>query len=498
MEDNKVEKDDAVYHLVIYGDGAAGPGNPGPTGAGVHGYLYRDEDIITGENGLKLRDTPPDKNIPTTKGYVLEPHLPRVLLDITVKKVVPKIYFDAIIPYDIYSTNNVGEMVASTYPVEYFLENTDLKIKSINYKTDSQYVIDSYKKLGSDINKSWKYNGAKNTPQLEQMDRLIDIFNGSGIEFKTVKVPGHSLIFGNELSDKLAVTGRLKMVEGDVQPKMSVVTDKYWKPKVVKHPLLRVKDIYFTHHDLSSVGKGLYAIMEYELDVEVGKLSSETMFGVVKLKEPIPELETVIDLDKKINENRSTLSSINMGVYYSQLFQRYYGGFGTTALTPNKSGNGVNVINMNDRPLTKVVTPQGLAKNALDKTLELKPVIQRYRDYIKTGEVDGDFTFIDITDLIFAEGKNKLDILLPMSEKYVKFKHTSKEGKELELTIALGRELIDRNSLKQLEKLAPKIYVEVREVSKRCLYFNTIVDVTATGDIGIYSNFYSSMYIIKD
>lgn len=487
-----------AYHLIYYSDGATGPGNPGPTGAGAHGYLYTDEDIITEENGLKLRDTPPDKNIPTTKGYIMEAHLPKVLLDVTVKKVVPRIYFDAIIPYDMRSTNNVGEIIGSVFPISYILEQAGLNIISINNKTDSQYVIDIYKKLVKDTSKSWKNNGTKNLIHLEEMDRLSMMFDALGIEFKTVKVPGHSLIFGNEISDKLAVTARLKMVEGDTTAQISLVTDKYWKPKITKHPLLRVKNVYFAHHELNSVGKGVYSVMEYDIDVEVGKLSSETMFGLVVLKEPEPDLERVIAMDKKINKNHSMLSSVDMSVFYNQLFHRYGKDFGDTALTTNKNGNGVNIINMAERPLSKIMVPQGLAKTGLDKTLELKPTISRYRKFQETGECEADYSYIDITDLIYKEAKNRLEIILPMNEKYLKFNHTISTGRDVELTIALGRELIDRNSLKQLEKLQPKIFVEVREASKKCLYFNTIVDVTGTGDIAAYTNFYSSMFVIKD
>lgn len=490
------EKKELEYHLVLYGDGATS-NNPGPTGSGVHGYAYTDEDIITEENGLKLRDLPPLKNIPTTKGYVLSPHLPKLKVDKTVKEVVPRLYIDEIIPYDMNSTNNVGEIVASIQTVKYFIEHTDLNIKSVNYKTDSEYVIGIFKRVQNDMTRAWDDEKTKNLEFYYQIEHISKLFRELGIEFRTVKVPGHSLILGNEMSDKLAVTARLALVRGITESKLIVTEGKYWKPKVNKHPLLRVKDIYFAHHELATAGKGVYSVLDYDLEVEVGKLSSETMFGLIVLKEPDEHIEKIINYDKLINKNHSSLSSLSLSVLYGQPYQHYGLKFGDMTLTPNRAGNGINVINMKDTPLTSIMVPQGLAKTSYDRTLNLRGTMDRYREFIKSGKLVDKYSYIDITDLIFQQGPKRLEIKLPMSEKYIKFNHTTSFGKEVEMTIALGRELIDRNSLKQLEKLQPKIYVEVCEASKKCLNFNTIVDMGATGDIGVYTNFYSSTFIIK-
>ena len=484
----KIEEitEDTLFTAVLYTDGACA-GNPGFYGSGVHGYIYRDEDIE-----VKNTDKAPANNIITTIGYTNKPINANNKL---AKLVKPFNYINAMFSfgYEI-GTNNVAEIVATTKMLEYLIEH-EYNFKHIIIKTDSSYVEGIYHKLIHKEATSYNYKevpGLKNAEYYEIIDKLIDKLNLTDTKLTLKKVKGHSDDMGNNLADSLAVTGRLigrNGIEGDYVKFYSGV--KYWKPTIVKHPFLRVNQLFFTHQDRKTIGENKYVIMDYDIDIEVGKKTHGAMFGLIELnKLNSKDIENILQIDKDISKGLSTLTSVDMTVYYSQFHKVYKELCGDLVYT--NRGNHLEV--MGDIPIVSPVFPQGLAKASLDKALTLNETLDRYKEYREGKLLDSEeLYYVDITELIYDISGKKPKILLDGKDKFLKVK-IDVNNKPLTLTIPLKRELVDRNTLKQLEKNEPKVFIEVNVINKNTFTYNSIVDI---GDeIGVYTNFYTTTTVI--
>ncbi len=478
--------ENTLFTAVLYTDGACS-NNPGFYGSGVHGFIYRDEDIE-----VKSNDKPPANNSITTIGYTNKPLNSNNKL---VRLVKPFNYINAMFSfgYEI-ATNNVAEIVATTKILEELISH-EYNFKHIIIKTDSTYVEGIYHKLQHKEAISYNYKevpNLKNAEYYEIIDNLIDRLNANGTKLTLRKVKGHSDNLGNNLADSLAVTARLSGengVEGDYVKFYEGA--KYWKPTIVKHPFLRVNQLFFTHHDRNIIGVNKYIIMDYDIDIEVGKKTSGTMFGLIELnKDNSKDIENILNIDKEASKGLSTLTSVDMSVMYSQ-FHKVYKELCNDLVYTNKNSH---LEVMGTVPIVSPVFPQGLAKASLDKALTLNETMNRYKDYRDEKITDTDTLFyVDITEYVYDISGKKPKILLDGKDKFLKVK-IDVNNKPLTLTIPLKRELVDRNTLKQLEKNEPKIFVEVNVVNDKTLTYNTIVDI---GDeIGVYTNFYTTNTII--
>lgn len=484
----KIEEieEDTLFTAVVYTDGACSP-NPGFGGSGAHGFIYRDEDIE-----LKNTDKAPANNIITTIGYTNKPLNSNNKL---ARQVKPFNYINAMFTfgYEV-STNNIAEIVATTKILEYLLDH-EYNFKHIIIKTDSVYVERIYHKLIHKEAMSYNYKEVpdlKNAEYYEIIDKLLDRCIECNTKVTLKKVKGHSDDMGNNLADSLAVTGRLtsaKGIEGDYVKLYS--GNKYWKPTITKHPLLRVNQLFFTHHDRKTIGENKYIIMDYDIDIEIGKKTHGAMFGLIELnKQNSKDIENILHIDKDISKGLSTLTSVDMSAFYSQ-FHHVYKELCDDLVYTNRN---THLEVMGDIPIVSPVYPQGLAKASLDKALTLNETLDRYKEYKTEKLLDSDTLFyVDITEHIYDISGKKPKILLDGKDKFLKV-NIDVNGKPLTLTIPLKREIVDRNTLKQLEKNEPKVFIEVNVVNSKTLTYTTIVDI---GDeLGVYTNFYTAATII--
>ena len=144
--------------------------------------------------------------------------------------------------------------------------------------------------------------------------------------------------------------------------------------------------------------------------------------------------------------------------------------------------------------LVAPVFPQGLAKASLDITLGLQENLDRYKLY-KAGKYENNDAqfFLDITEHIYEVSEKKHTIKIPTKDKTLNLV-IQVNGKDKKLVIPFNREIVHRNVLKQLEKLKPKVYLDVSVNRDKSFKYATIIDVD--GELGIYTNFYTAMTLL--
>jgi len=231
--------------------------------------------------------------------------------------------------------------------------------------------------------------------------------------------------------------------------------------------------------------------MDYDTEIEVGKMTNGAMFGVIELTdENAKGIEEIIDIDTDFKNGLSILSAIDLTAYYSQfhLVSKELGG--NTIYTNRK--NHVEI--MFTMPIITPVSPQGLAKASLTTSLTLYKTMDSYKAY-KAGSITNtdDLFYIDITDVIYDTTGKKYILKLDGNVKVIKIPVTVL-GKDITLTIPLKREIVDRNTLKQMEKDKPIVLVEVTVVNSKTITYNTIIDLHR--EIGVYTNFYTTTVLL--
>ena len=469
-------KEEPLYTAVVYSDGSAGPSNPGWIGSGVHGYLYKDDDIKD-----KLNDAP-NGYLTCTKGYV------KVDLAKNLTKVLPSYYINGMFTLDRIATNNVAEARAMTIVTRKLLES-DIRLKKIYIKTDSSYAKGIFDRLIMDEYKLEELSLRPNSDIWFEVLDLLKELSKNNIEIEIIKVLGHSDVLGNIITDSLANLARYNSERNVIGDFFKITpNNKYWKPNIKKEPFLNVKSLFFNHAD-RDINPYRYVIMDYNTTNEIGTNDNSALFGLIYTKGQFTEIEEVLDLDKQLCNHNYTLSELNMSTFYSQEYNYFKEHFGDMVYKPNKRETGFDIF---DLPLT-FSTFQGLAKVAFNRTLELDTTYKNFITF-QAGDETPNSEFIDITNLIYKDNeKGKRNCFLGQNEKFLNYTYNH-NGKDVKVTLSLGTELPNRNILKNIEKEVKNVYLEIVKKDK---ILQTNVIVVTEDIIGVYTNFFTRNIITK-
>ncbi len=465
-----------LYTAVCYTDGSTGPSNPSWTGSGMHGYLYKDEDIKE-----KLNDAP-NGYVMCTKGYV------KIDLAKNLTKVLPSYYINGLYTYDHIATNNFGEGKAITTTIKKLLES-DIGLKKIYIKTDSSYAKGIFDRLIMDEYKIEELSLRPNSDiWFEALDLLKELAKNN-IDIEIIKVLGHSDVLGNIITDSLANLARYNSERNVIGEFFKITPNqKYWKPNIKKEPFLNVKSLFFNHAD-REVNPYRYVIMDYNTSNEIGTNDNSALFGLIYTKGQFADIEEVLDLDKELCNHNYTLSELNMSTFYSQEFNYFKEHFGDMVYKPNKRETGFDIF---ESPLT-FSTFQGLAKVAFNRTLELDTTYKSFITHQAGDETPGR-EYIDITNLIYKDNeKGKRNCFLNQNEKFLNYVHKHND-KDVKVTLSLGTELPNRNILKNIEKEVKNVYLEIVQKDK---ILQTNIVVVTEEIIGVYTNFFTRNIITK-
>jgi ribonuclease HI len=495
---------DVAHGMMIYADGGANP-NPGPTGWGIHGFLYSDAKPKKGSgNGGWLL---------TQKGYVAKSE---AALKGGVAEVTPVHYVDgygSILADQVKKpTNNVGELMAATRALEHGL-NYD--IKRILVTTDSEYVRQGME--GWVV--GWQRNGwVKATGEpvanveiwkelVATKQQLID----RGVDVKFAWVKGHNKHLGNEIADKHATLGVLLSQQGIFKNETTTsAAEGYWKYDSERHPMLANRRMYF--NTVAQYQKpGEYYLGEHGTEDDLlGKRISDGAYSVVRIKEPDVAIEMVRNYTTELACGMDSIVMARLDQLFSAETHKEITRYGTTAMPRAKPYRlDLNCLDEEPgpghkrKPLTRECRPPKLAMRAVEALSDLIDKLQMY--------LSGDpfITTTDLTGILYETRdkpvgkKGETVSTIELREQYVvgfaalevQANYRVGEGvAQVPITLTLGIDLLNRNSLKRLEKRHPKVTLITWLESSQAFRYATVVE--ADGDVGIWAGVYSNLRMV--
>lgn len=468
---------------VFYADAGAKP-NPGFAGWGIHGYLYNTEPPKKG-SGNAL-------NLLTGAGYVtkVEAKLEKPI------EVTPITYVDGFsaLPN---MTNNAGEVVAATKAMEIGLERD---VKHITIRTDSKYVVvGATDYLPKWVNNNWVKADGQPVANTEFWKSMYDTMNKLKEKDITVNlewIRGHNGNLGNCLADNYATIGRRLANENIVRGTVAYSpAEGYWNEVHERHPFIHHSCSYLTTAMAADITGEYYLGHHGKEDDLVGKRDADGAYAYVQLKEVDEYIELVKAKTRACATRDDNLILCRLDKLYEKSVLARLKYFGEDCLyRPNKKLLSLNISEekFDEEPITTELNPPRIAVRAVESLNMLKGLLLDWRNNPNT-----ELVATDITSLLYEKdekGVNRLKACyttgftaLPVKAHY----GSPHNPQPVDLTLAVGLDLPERNSLKKLEKLNPTVKVITWREADKAIRYAGIVE--AGGDYGIWAAFYSNL-----
>lgn len=471
--------------MVLYCDGSSRP-NPGFIGAGIHGYAYNKEVPKKG-TGLPTHSL-------TKEGYIDNKDIPKEQN----KVVTPLMYYNCAGSFDFQSTNNVAELLATHVAIRLALL---CNVKKLHIKTDSEYVIKVLTKFAAIwVKSNWlKRDGTPVSNQDFIKDILVSVaeMQEKNIKFDLEWVKGHSTHIGNIAADKLANIGsefsRQKKIGINVQEHPP---EGYWKQETTRHPFLCHPRAYFTS-DNTDIIEGMYFIGNHGKDDDfVGRPEVDNAMAVIFIKNKEEVLDIIINHCKTIAGSQSRFFFARLDSIYTKNRDKDIVEYKEGTLIVEDTSKRLDIISADEVELVRDLQPLRLSERAFTCLSDLMERLNRHMQ-------DNDFPRTVVTDITsnFYENTRKIvknveTISFQLHKKYIVGYRSEKitiknEKGEIPVIFTLGIDLPDRNALKRLESLSPKIKVLSWMESDHCMRYATVI-TTGAGDYSIWSGFYSN------
>lgn len=526
----------AKQSVVIYSDGGCNPNPGGPSGYGLHGYFYIDEEP---KKGIGLGDV-----FATATGYRAKSQnygTSDKEQGLTKEPVTVVSYIDGYGAIGA-GTNNLAELSGAIAAFEYVL---DYAVKEIKLICDSRYVLDGLTKHSKSwIRNNWKTSTGepvKNQQQWKRLLELQDMLIQRGVAIYTFWTKGHSTLnssIGNVTADKLATMGveysrramtkskptfafsnTMTIQRGSETPVVNTIlsgnsegvsfrqieqspVDGYWKNEVERHPLLCLKKLYFNTLKEHTVPNVFFMGNQDNSDITLGTRSSYGAFGVVHIKTPDPALVELINSQQYSGIFNERLVVLELGQFYNPSFQRDLQNYGDMAysITPDSANakthdRGV-LCEEFDPPANSYRAATALS-SLYDELVEIEA--REFKGF--TGTVVN-----EITDVLYEDKevtkKGATTVVTALNPKYnvgfanlkVKVKYDSTVvpvgNGECDLNLVMGVDIPDRNALKNIEGDHPRVFVVTVAESSSCFRYYTVIttDDAIAAFAGIYTN----------
>lgn len=477
---------DTLHGLVLYTDGSAQPTNPGFGGWGMHGYIY--------------------SHLPATKGtgnsqqYMLaDGYHERANWGKGKDKpdeVKPLHYVNGFGSFTQHVTNNAAEVAAALNGLSYGLERG---VKNILIKTDSTYTV----KGSSEWLPIWKRNNwikqdgtpVANKEIWQNLDEKLQALNEKGVKVEVRWVKGHSVHLGNQMADIRADMGAWYSKRKELRSEIDTrPAEGFWSAWTEKHPFFCQRRVYFS--TVKGANRpGEYYVGEHGKDDEAaGKRMADGCFSYLKLAAPEDPIEIVRDYQCTVANGSDVICFVRLDKLYEASTVNDIIAFGNICfIKPHK--HLLDLQFRDEEPLTKAFEPPRLIMRAVNAFNALQEVLERWQSGAHE-TLQG----TDVTHLFYEkDDKGALRLKpefivgfssLPISASY----GTAGAVKEDKIDLCLGVDMPDRNALKKLEKLQPKITVVTWMESDKAFRYATIVECGA--DSGIWAGMHSNLRVI--
>ena len=491
------------YNMVIYSDGSCKP-NPGAIGYGFHGYSYLDDEPKKSFGNKDYRIT--------SIGYVEKTDKASAVPNVT-----PIEVFDGIGSSQKIGSNNAAEILAAKAALKLAAEKP---VQKLLLKTDSEYIRKGYTQwLPKWAENNWINREGKYIANHEIWQEMWDIKNKldtKGVEVNVEWVKGHVGLPGNEKADKLACIGRHSSGASNEGVQLHTHdAESYWNRNISqeKHPLICKPWMYFKT-DKSTHITGEYYLGNVGKDEQfLGRKDSDGGYAILKLKEPDKCFEFIRELQSDKAGDENAIIVTNLRSLYSEeraadLLE--YGAGTLVQLSPRrldlyfidsigKQNSLDGSLQIEAEPLTREQRPQKLSARVFDCLALMKEKLQDYQSGNQRHN-----QYYDITDE-FYKIENKVVKKEHVTQYKLKpeFKVGSThhdvtinfEGIDKTIRVDFFIDCPDRNALKRIETIKPKIVLIVWRESDISLRYGVIIETQDS--LSIWAGFYSNLIFLQ-
>lgn len=515
---NTIELDPSKdWGMLAYTDGGARP-NPGSSGCGMHGYFYEIQNPPPAIKPIKFSDGEVVKYaFPSETGYVycskdgvVAPGAAKTAVPVTQHQI-----FEVAESSSNQHTNNYAEMKS-------FLNAIRLarlhKVKQVFIITDSDYTL----KGVTQWCKGWETNGwmtrqgevVKNVELWMVLYQEYKSAQEDGIKVSGAWIKGHKGHPGNVHADDMATIGVIKSSKGIDDSEVFYFKPKdFWEPKKKRHPLLSLKRMYFNRERERNVPGTYYMADPGKEDHLVGKPLSEAVYAVVRMKEPDPIIDAVLEAQFRYSQDFNITMMMKLETIFESEATRLISTHGSMCMLKGLRGTAVELPN--GRAMTIEKTPIGITMRAIDSINSLETILDQYLALQEGSGVDGenlnsnDMNIFDITEELYDLGEDKEVNGETLTMRILKKEHgvgmkalgitkTVKlpiGDRTIMFPLRMGADLPDRNSLKQLETSFPTVQLITWRDSTLSLRYATVL--SCLEGTAIWSNFYADRLILK-
>jgi hypothetical protein len=235
-------------------------------------------------------------------------------------------------------------------------------------------------------------------------------------------------------------------------------------------------------------------------DDMLGKRVCDGSFSVVILEKPDMILELVRSHQSVIAKGTDSIIMARLDHLYRATTHQELSNFGISAIE-QANPYRLDLCCLDREPLTRELRPPKLAMRAVESVSELALKLKLY--------LSGDLRIVttDITSVLYEReektdkkgvvtitNKLKAEYIVGYSALHVDANYQSNVVKAVPITLTLGIDMLDRNALKRLETMNPKVtiisWLEANEIFR----YATVVE--AGNDKGIYAGVYSNLRIV--
>src|SRR6185503_13892170 len=492
--------------MCLWTDGSCIP-NPGYGGWGLHGYLYSFEVPKKGSGN-------PD-HILTSDGYMTKIEVAQLKTlgeDDSVNAVTPLHYIDGFGSYEIDMargikvSNNIAELDAAYHGLRHAEQ---FAIKQVSIFTDSEYVrkgMESW--VGSWKRHGWKRSDGSEITNLKYWRKLSDLtdeLRAKGITVKFGWVRAHSDILGNVKADRWAAIGTNHSLSGIVKNEVIVsAPEGYWGYESNKHPFISHQNLYFNTRRTHLTPGEYYLGNHGKEDGEHGMRSADGAFAVVRLHTPDPVIETIFDHQSNLADNTDNLMKMLIGNVFSSVVHKELSNYGHLA-TYRSNPYLLDLVGADAEPLTTQFRPAKLAYRAVENIAFLGQKLEQYLSGVS------ELAITDLTPILYETvvktSKKESTTLTVLKDDYcvgfaaldvlANYKPDAATGElyQESLKLTLGIDMLDRNGLRRLEKLNPKVSLVTWMESELAFRHATVIQVNDA--IGIWAGMYSNIRVVS-
>lgn len=425
-------------------------------------------------------------------------------------------YYDAFIPLEFGGTNNTAELNAAIHCLERVVKEPDFKQAAmITIRQDAQYVVDGYNVyLPNWISKDFTRRDGTKVGNKELWMRFHTIANdikacGVALNFEWVK--GHGSCIGNGSADELATAARIvakNAKEAEALDSSNRVSDSmdYWASKSdLRHPMMCHRYLYIGVDEAENDEHPYYLSTQGKAAEMTGKRTSDDGFSVVRCKRQ-KHIEDIVAKQVSLPRTIDYRFQIDLdNVYGSNT--RYLDLYGTDFLH-RALDNKRHLQTYGKVMITQELHPPFL----VDRVFDNMDILSDYLDNFKktdqptlhAKEITSDFYVITEEEVKVKKGeepqkktvcslKPEFTVGYAKHKTHAAWKERDGEIKECELTLRLGIDLPDRNTLRRLEEFNPKVYLVSNTLGPGSFMYAVVIE--AGEDIGIWSGIHSSMRV---